>query len=82
MPPDDDDDTLLHLQTLAEDLLWQVAEREVELEEANERHQTELDAVGSNVPWADPTWLRRQPNWLQAAAFAAVLSVVVMLPQH
>ena len=81
MPPDDDD-AMAHLQTLAEDLLRQVAEREVELEEANERHQTELDAVGSNVPWADPTWLRRQPNWLQAAAFAAVLSVVVMLPQH
>ena len=85
LPPDDNDDAdgaILHLQTLAEDLLRQVAEREVELEEANERHEAELHAVGTRAPWADPPWLRRQPSWLQALAFATILSAVVLLPRH
>ena len=85
LPPDedaDDDDALMHLQTLAEDLLRQVAERDVELEETKERHQAELNAAGSSVPWADPPWLRRQPDWLRALAFTIIMYFIVILPQH
>lgn len=73
------DDSLVHLQSVTEDLLRQLAEREVEMEEVQERHIAELRAK-PRAPWADPCWMKHQPGWLQLLVFVVIATIVIMLP--
>ena len=69
------------LEALADDLLRQVAERDVELDQLQEQHASDLEAASaSTTPYSDPLWLREAPQWLRALTFAGIMALVMVLP--
>lgn len=73
-----DIDEVSKLEALADDLLRQVAERDVELEQLQE--ELEATSASTGVPYADPLWLKQAPKWLRALAFAGIMALVLVLP--
>ena len=75
---DADVDELHKLKALTESLLRDVAERDVDLDEQEERHAKELERQSHSITPADRAWLA-MPMWMHGIVHAILFLCVLQM---